>query len=761
MRISRLIAGISGTMALIMAFCATGLAQETVIVRPREIDDVLTNPGIGFMTFQRFNGDTLNEAKGWTEGKPIVYQDFDGDLKNEDYPDTTIAYFRIYWKFIEPEMGEYRYDLIDKALDTARQRGQTLMLRIAPYGTGNQNDVPGWYRTLVGDKKDWREKKWQVDPEDPRYVKHFTAMIHSLGERYDGHTDLESVDVSIVGAWGEGASSALLTPKTRHALVDAYIDSFKKTHLVMLLTDEKTNGYALSRADVGWRVDCLGDMGGFSPTWSHMNDYYPQAIINFGTQDAWKKAPVTLEVCWVMQHWKDMGWDVDHIIAESLKWHISSFNAKSSPVPEEWWPSVNSWLRAMGYRFILRKFTYPSTLKAGEKLSFTSWWENAGVAPCYRKFPLALRLKSDDKTEILTTDADITTWLPGDNLYDNAVAIPANMPADEYDLQIGILDLNLEKPKVKLAISGRDTEGWYPLGKITIAENRLGEMVTIGAGSFLMGNNGHEGFGVPEEFPQHSVNLPTYQIGKYEVTRGQYRKFIEAGGYKDPSYWSPEGWKWKQSDAIVYAGMYGKFNRLVRPDADKERSEPEHWAAKQEWIGHGYAHPIFIQTYEHPVVGVTYYEAEAYCKWACGRLPTEAEWEKAARWDEKNEHANTWPWGDTWDTEKCNNPEDHNPAGGGYKTNQSAPVGSYPDGAGPYGCMDMVGNAYEWVADQAKSYPGNPKPFDHNGFHFVRGGCWDDGPLNVRCAYRGWYLPPSSGGVGPGDSDYIGFRIAR
>ena len=470
MRISRLIAGISIAMTLITVFSAPGLAQETVIVRPQEIDDVLTNPGIGFMTFQRFNGDQLNEAKGWTEGKPIIYQDFDGDLTNKDHPDTTIAYLRIYWKFIEPQRGKCRWDLIDKALDTARRRGQSLMLRIAPYGTGNQNDVPGWYRTLVGEKKDWRERKWQVDPEDPRYVQHFAAMIKSLGKRYDGHADLESVDVSIVGAWGEGAGSALLTPKTRRALVDAYIDSFKKTHLVMLLTDEKTNGYALSRADVGWRIDCLGDMGGFSPTWSHMNDYYPQAIINFGTAQAWKKAPVTLEVCWVMQHWKDMGWDVDHIIAESLKWHISSFNAKSSPVPEEWRPSVDSWLRVMGYRFILRKFTYPAALKAGEKLSFTSWWENAGVAPCYRKFPLALRLESDKKTEILPTDADITTWLPGDNLYDNAVTVPPEMPPGEYDLQIAILDLKSNKPKVKLAIAGRQPDGWYPLGKIRLSE---------------------------------------------------------------------------------------------------------------------------------------------------------------------------------------------------------------------------------------------------------------------------------------------------
>jgi formylglycine-generating enzyme required for sulfatase activity len=78
--------------------------------------------------------------------------------------------------------------------------------------------------------------------------------------------------------------------------------------------------------------------------------------------------------------------------------------------------------------------------------------------------------------------------------------------------------------------------------------DRLGEMVTIPAGSFLMGNNGHEGYEGPEEFPQHSVNLPAYQIGKCEVTRGEFRRFIEAGGYTNSSYWSTEGWKWKESD---------------------------------------------------------------------------------------------------------------------------------------------------------------------------------------------------------------------
>ncbi len=456
------------SLVLISTWLTAAWAQETITVRPKEIGDVLTNPGIGFMTFQRFNGDKLNEGKKWTEGYPIVYQAFDHSLRNEKHPATTLAYFRLYWKFLEPEQGQYRWELIDKALQTAGDRGQTLLLRIAPYGTGADNDVPDWYRALVGKEEKQPEAKWRTNPEDARYVQHFGAMVRALGARYDGHPLLESVDLSIVGAWGEGAGSERLTQKTREALVDSYLEAFKQTHLVMLLTDEKTNRYGLSKRDVGWRVDCLGDMGGFSPTWCHMCDYYPQAIINCGMQDAWKKAPVTLEVCWVMQHWKDQGWDIDYIIDQSLKWHISSFNAKSSPVPDEWWPAVNRWLTRMGYRFVLRKFTYLARVKPGGALAFTSWWENKGVAPCYRRFRLALRLFSSTDKRILVTSADLRSWLPGDNLCDSTVTVPADTPEGPYDLQIGILDERFDEPDVKLAIEGRRPDGWYDLGKINV-----------------------------------------------------------------------------------------------------------------------------------------------------------------------------------------------------------------------------------------------------------------------------------------------------
>lgn len=461
---------ISAGFAIVL-FSSLVLAQDQVIIRPVEVDDVLVNPGIGFMTFQRFNGDALNEGLRWTEGFPIEYQEWDGDLSNPDHPATSIAYFRIYWKFIEPEENKYRWDMLDRALDTAHEREQTLMLRIAPYGTGEDNDVPQWYRTLVGTEADLPVQKWRTDPEDPRYLEYFGGMIRALGNRYDGHPDLESVDVAIVGAWGEGAGAALLSQSTREGLLDAYLESFDKTPLVMLLTDEKTNKYGISKKHVGWRVDCLGDMGGFNPNWNHMEDSYPQGIINFGMRDAWKKAPVSLEVCWVMGKWRNEGWDVDQIIDESLKWHISSFNAKSSAVPQEWQPSVERWLKKMGYRLVLRKFTYPEWAEPNGPLPFTSWWENKGVAPCYKPVRLALRIGSPDYQKTFLTDADVTSWLPGDNLYDSQAFLPIDLAPGDYQLDLAIVD-ETHKPKVRLAIEGRLDDGWYRLGSIKIVPRK-------------------------------------------------------------------------------------------------------------------------------------------------------------------------------------------------------------------------------------------------------------------------------------------------
>lgn len=469
---------------------------EVVKVRPVEIFDVLNNPGIGFTTFQRFNGDELNEGMGWTEGLPIEYQKFDGDLTNKNQPQTSIAYFRVNWRFIEPECEKYNWPMIDKALRTAAERGQTLMLRISPYEAGAEKDVPDWYRKMVGPEQQQQIAKWRVDPEDPRFLKYFGGMVKALGQRYDGHPDLESVDVSFVGYWGEGEGGHLLTDNTRLALINVYLDNFKKTYLnfqplngdapdpdflvegtkiAAFWPDGRNNGTGTEMRYLGWRLDCLGDMG-FWPEWgwNHMTDVYPEHIIQSGMGEAWKKAPVTMEICGTFLRWLEKEkYDektVEYIFGQALKWHISSFNAKSSPVPEAWSPLVNNWLNKMGYRYVLRRFTFPSAVSPQGQMAITSWWENKGVAPIYKDYRLALRLINPEKVEILPACVDIKTWLPGDIVYDDIFYIPHDMPVGKYQLQIAIVSpVNLE-PMVKLAIDGINKEGWYPMGEIQVRD---------------------------------------------------------------------------------------------------------------------------------------------------------------------------------------------------------------------------------------------------------------------------------------------------
>jgi hypothetical protein len=149
---------------------------------------------------------------------------------------------------------------------------------------------------------------------------------------------------------------------------------------------------------------------------------------------------------------------------------MSSFNAKSSPVPEEWKDLVDDWLKKMGYRFVLRRFSYPEEVHSNGKLWFKSWWVNKGVAPCYKDFTVALRLKSGSNITVLPTDAVTKDWLPGDHVLDGTVFVPGDLPAGTYDVELAVVDRWKYEPRVNLAIEGRNEDGWYTMGQVKISE---------------------------------------------------------------------------------------------------------------------------------------------------------------------------------------------------------------------------------------------------------------------------------------------------
>jgi len=232
------------------------------------------------------------------------------------------------------------------------------------------------------------------------------------------------------------------------------------------------------------------------------------------------------------------------------------------------------------------------------------------------------------------------------------------------------------------------------------------EIVYVPAGEFTMGstdekvqailesNSAHKPEWLTDEKPQHRVYLDGYWVYKNDVTVGQYQKFCTATGHAMPD--SPP-WGWKE---------------------------------------------------DHPIVNVTWDDAKAYCAWAHAALPTEAEWEKAARGTDGREY----PWGSTFDTSRLWRSVDEN-------RSSTAPVGSFPTGASPYGCLDMVGNVGQWCADwfnedyYKSAPPRNPTGPPTGESRVVRGGVWFTNNASTSAELRG-------GGAPGGGDNFDGFRGA-
>ena len=235
------------------------------------------------------------------------------------------------------------------------------------------------------------------------------------------------------------------------------------------------------------------------------------------------------------------------------------------------------------------------------------------------------------------------------------------------------------------------------------------DMVKISAGSFEMGSNAV--YSLDNERPQHSVFLDSYWIDRYPVTCGEYRKFMESGGYQNPEFWSKEGWNWLQKNPVC---------------------QPLYWTNEPS-------------SNLHPVCGVSWYEADAYARFVNKRLPTEAEWEKAASWDVEKAKSRIYPWGDIFDEKRrCNLS-----CGDSYGNETLTSVGKFEAGVSGYGCEDMVGNVWEWTDSWFDGYEGfewypytgySQVYFD--GLHKVlKGGSWATRPQAIRCSFRNWYYP--------------------
>ncbi|MEY2832885.1 MAG: hypothetical protein RLZZ574_2144 [Cyanobacteriota bacterium] len=226
------------------------------------------------------------------------------------------------------------------------------------------------------------------------------------------------------------------------------------------------------------------------------------------------------------------------------------------------------------------------------------------------------------------------------------------------------------------------------------------EMLKIEGGNFTIGSDAVDA--LDNERPAHQIYLDTYWIDRHPVTCRQYAQFMTAGGYQQRQYWSEAGWQWLQQNPV---------------------NQPLYWSNHADWL-------------DHPVYGVSYYEAEAYANFVQKRLPTEAEWEKAALGASLNSN--------------------HSRLIG-----HTTPVNTYSE-VSQYGCQDMLGNVWEWTASwfdgypefTAYPYPGYSQVYFDGQHRVLRGGSWATNSVSLRTSFRNWYHPSVR-------QIFAGFRCAK
>jgi len=256
-------------------------------------------------------------------------------------------------------------------------------------------------------------------------------------------------------------------------------------------------------------------------------------------------------------------------------------------------------------------------------------------------------------------------------------------------------------------------------------------LVYVPEGEFLMGNEDKDAR--VGEKPEHTVYLDAFWVYQHPVTNAQFAAFVDISGHQtnvEEAGWS---WVWDGIDWVQKDGAY--------------------WGAPE---GPGSS---IAGREDHPVVQVSWFDADAYCQWAGGRLPTEAEWEKAAR----GANGHKYPWGNSpltgdkanYCDVNCPRDQADTDRDDGYQ--RTSPVGSYPLGASPYGALDMVGNVWEWCADwyaedyYSRSPDENPTGSVSGDYRVRRGGSWYDSGWFLRVAYRYGDFPFKG-------SDNYGFR---
>jgi iron(II)-dependent oxidoreductase len=255
-------------------------------------------------------------------------------------------------------------------------------------------------------------------------------------------------------------------------------------------------------------------------------------------------------------------------------------------------------------------------------------------------------------------------------------------------------------------------------------------MIEVPACEFEMGAVWDDVFSYDNELPAHAVFVPAFKIDPMPVTNAEYARFVTERGYERREFWDEEGWTWREREGWTQPLYWSRDG--ASSSSSSSLSSSSSWRVRTMFGAESL--PL-----SHPVTGVSWYEAEAYARFAGKRLPTEAEWERAASWDEARARKRLFAWGDEEPTTaRCN--FDLNFWG-------TTPVGAFPAGASARGCLDMTGNVWEWTSSKFAGYP-NFRAFPYPEYsevwfdedhRILKGGSWATCESVLRTSFRNFF----------------------
>jgi hypothetical protein len=424
-----------------MSLLAAGNMQTTSF---NEVDTLFSNPGQGWMG-RRFHG--------------------------------SVEYYRFSWVEIEPEKGMYNWKPIDDRLARLQKTGGSLSLRVmtASAHSSGYYSSPKWlfdlgckgyeYNVGGGDPTSGGKAITRIEPEyaDPIYLAEHSAFIAALGKRYDGHPNMEFLDIGSYGIWGEWHTKHPASLAVRKQIVDMYVQAFRKTQLVFMTDDQEGLSYALAHG-IGLRRDGVG-----SP-WHEQNWIGSKKYANIPDMgNVWKKAPVVFEWYGDYAYLQSKKWSFDAAVNFMVSNHVTMINDNIGHVPPEAMPQLEKLARLAGYRFVLREITHEKAILPEGALNVKMKWANVGVGKLYRPFKVqvALRNSADQTVTTVIADADPRDWLSGEREITTTMRIPS-VPSGIYTLAIAITDPANQRPSLKLAMDAPEKDGWYSVGSIKV-----------------------------------------------------------------------------------------------------------------------------------------------------------------------------------------------------------------------------------------------------------------------------------------------------